>query len=73
MPEDFARGCKGSDRGGGFRGDDSDRGFGGTEGLDLGLGEIACADDDAGAGGQFEEDGKERHSLDSMVRCESGQ
>ena len=41
--------------------DDGDVGVGGAEGLDFGFGEIAGTDDEAAAGGEFEEDGEEVH------------
>ena len=46
-----------------LRGDDGDAGVGGAERRDLRLGQMACADDDAWATGEFEEDRKECHFL----------
>lgn len=44
-----------------MRGDDGNGGVRGAEGLDLRLGQVACADDDAWAGGELEEDREEGH------------
>jgi len=61
MPEDFTGLREFGDCGRGFGGDDRDRGFGGAERFDFRLGEVAGADDEAGAGGELEEDGEEGH------------
>ena len=55
---DLAGGGEVEDSVAGLGGDDGDLAVGGAEGLDLGLGEVAGADDEAGAAGEFEEDGK---------------
>ena len=61
MPKDFAGGVEFLDGGAGVGGDDGDAGVGGAEAFDLGFGEVACADDDARAGGELEKDGEKVH------------
>ncbi len=58
---DLAGGGEVEDAGVGVGRDDGDVGAGGEERLDLGLGEVAGADDDGWPGGEFEEDGEEGH------------
>ena len=41
--------------------------MGGAEGLDLGLGEVAGADDEAGAAGELQEDWEEIHGPSSII------
>ena len=61
-PGDFAGlGEEILDGGAGVWRDDGDAGVGGAEAFDFGLCEVAGADDDAGAGGELEEDGEEVH------------
>ncbi len=61
MPGDGSLGCEFFDCRRGFGRDDGDGSFGGAQGFDLGFGEVAGTDDDAGAAGEFEEDGEEAH------------
>jgi hypothetical protein len=65
-PFDLSSGGEVGDALSGLGGDDGDFGVCGLEGLDFGFSEMAGADDDAWAGGDFQEDGEEIHG-DSLM------
>jgi hypothetical protein len=63
MPLDLAGGGEVGDAFGRYRGDDGHFGMCGLQGLDLGLSQVATADDDARASGDLKEDREEIHTI----------
>jgi hypothetical protein len=72
MPFDFAGGGEVGDALRGLGGDDGNPGVRGLEGFDFGFGEVAGADDDAGACGDFEEDREEIHDCSVLMIAGGG-
>jgi hypothetical protein len=72
MPANFTGGSKVLNASTGCGRDDGDGSVGGAEGLDFGFSQVASANDDAGAGGEFKKDGKKVHRYSHVLIVGSG-